>query len=101
MLELTYSEVVGDGGCRVFSIVSFAESGMRVAETATTMIARCLRSPVSAFQVREMKGTVMAHGPHTYNECIAVMSCGLRAASLESFQSRFDDRGQSSRNLLS
>jgi hypothetical protein len=66
---LNYSEVVGDGGCRVFSKVSFVESGMRVAETATTMIARCLRSPVSAFQMREMmKGTVVAHGPHTYNE---------------------------------
>ena len=67
---LNYSEVVGDGGCRVFSIVSFVESGMRVAETATTMTARCLRSPVSAFQMREMKGTVVAHGPHTYNECM-------------------------------
>ncbi len=29
--ELTYSEVVGDGGCKIFSIVSFVESGMRVA----------------------------------------------------------------------
>ena len=37
---LNSSEVVGDGGCRVFSIVSFVESGMRVAETAATMMAR-------------------------------------------------------------
>ena len=37
---LNSSEVVGDGGCRVFSIVSFVESGMRVAETVATMIAR-------------------------------------------------------------
>ena len=48
---LNYSEVVGDGGCRVFSIVSFVESGMRVAEPAATMIARCLRSPVSALRL--------------------------------------------------